>query len=370
MLITILACNFPTATNTPNQADAQYTAAAETVSAIQTLNALLGTTEPTQSSATAQPSDTPTITPSPTVTNTRQPTTAPTTAICDRAAFVSDITVEDGSDFSAGEDFTKTWRLMNNGSCSWNTNYQVVFDHGDKMGAPGQVNLPKSVAPGQTVDISVPMEAPSSEGDFKGYWMLRNASDDKFGIGADGNKPFWVDIDVVAPAGSTEIFNFVDEACDSNTQWFNDSGDLPCPGESDDAEGFVIILDDPKTETGNKAGADVLETHPQWIDNGYIAGKYDEIDVKSGYRFRTKIGCLYKDGGSACDVKFALKYRIGSDSTKTLAEWAQTYDGSLKTIDLDLSSLAGNSVRFTLVVYANGSSGQDWAVWVNPRIVK
>jgi len=44
----------------------------------------------------------PTFTPSPTATIT------PTAQPCDRAAFVTDVTVSDGSDFYAGQTFTKT----------------------------------------------------------------------------------------------------------------------------------------------------------------------------------------------------------------------------------------------------------------------
>jgi len=43
-------------------------------------------------------------------------------------------------------------------------------------------------------------------------------------------------------------------------------------------------------------------------------------------------------------------------------------DGTLTTVDIDLSSLAGHTVQFALVVLANGSSSQDWAVLANPRI--
>ena len=38
--------------------------------------------------------------------------------------------------------------------------------------------------------------------------------------------------------------------------------------------------------------------------------------------------------------------------------------------DIDLSSLAGKNVKFLFQVSANGSSGQDWALWINPRIIK
>ena len=38
---------------------------------------------------------------------------------CDQAQFVSDLTAPDGSSFAPGAAFTKTWRLMNIGTCTW-----------------------------------------------------------------------------------------------------------------------------------------------------------------------------------------------------------------------------------------------------------
>ena len=38
---------------------------------------------------------------------------------CNNAAYVSDVTVADGDDMAPGETFTKTWELLNTGSCSW-----------------------------------------------------------------------------------------------------------------------------------------------------------------------------------------------------------------------------------------------------------
>jgi len=45
---------------------------------------------------------------------------------CDRAQFVSDLTAPDGSSFATGSAFTKTWRLMNAGTCTWNASYNLV----------------------------------------------------------------------------------------------------------------------------------------------------------------------------------------------------------------------------------------------------
>ncbi len=46
---------------------------------------------------------------------------------CDQAQFVSDITVPDGAAFTPGASFTKTWRFMNAGTCTWTTSYKLVY---------------------------------------------------------------------------------------------------------------------------------------------------------------------------------------------------------------------------------------------------
>jgi hypothetical protein len=55
---------------------------------------------------------------------------------CDRAQFVSDVTAPDGSSFAPGATFTKTWRLMNIGTCTWNTAYSLTWVGGDSLSAP------------------------------------------------------------------------------------------------------------------------------------------------------------------------------------------------------------------------------------------
>jgi len=46
---------------------------------------------------------------------------------CDAASFVRDVTVPDGTKMEPGDDFTKTWRLLNAGTCSWTTAYRLVL---------------------------------------------------------------------------------------------------------------------------------------------------------------------------------------------------------------------------------------------------
>src|SRR5512146_15597 len=113
------------------------------------------------------------------------------TSGCNRAQFIADVTVPDGTKFSPGSIFTKTWRLKNVGTCTWTTSYSMIFSSGEQMGGPASVNFPVNVAPGRSVDLSVHLTAPANAGHYIGYWKFRNASNVEFGIGTLANKPWW-----------------------------------------------------------------------------------------------------------------------------------------------------------------------------------
>ncbi len=153
------------------------------------------TTTPTATVTGTPPTPTPTST-APTPTSTVAPSS------CDKAQFIKDVTVPDGTTFTPGETFNKTWRLKNVGSCTWGTNYQLVFYSGEKLGGPDALTFPKSVAPGQTVDLTVSLTAPNAAGSYRGYWMFKNASNALFGIGSQANRPWWVDIKVSGTAAT------------------------------------------------------------------------------------------------------------------------------------------------------------------------
>ena len=102
------------------------------------------------------------------------PTFTPKPLVCDRAQLVRDMSVEDNSPFSPGTVFVKTWRLKNTGNCTWTTDYKLVFRSGDAMDANLSIPLPKTVAPDQTVDVSVTLKTPTKTGTYRGDWMLSN----------------------------------------------------------------------------------------------------------------------------------------------------------------------------------------------------
>ena len=64
-----------------------------------------------------------------------------------QASFVSDVTVPDDTVVPAGSTFVKTWRIRNDGTCTWTPgSYALVFTGGDALSGPDEVNLPGEVA--------------------------------------------------------------------------------------------------------------------------------------------------------------------------------------------------------------------------------
>ena len=114
---------------------------------------------------------------------------------CNRAEFVNDVTILDGTQVSIGASFTKTWRIKNVGSCTWTSGYVLFFDHGDRMDAPGTQPLTSgNVAPGAVTELSVTLKAPSTPGMYQGDFRLRSPDNVLFGIGPSGQSTIWVRI--------------------------------------------------------------------------------------------------------------------------------------------------------------------------------
>ncbi len=339
--------------------------------AVPTATATLPPTSTPEPTATMIPTQTaaPTNTPTaiiPTQTPIPLPTLIPTATPlpCNAAQFVKDVTIADGSILSANSNFTKIWQLKNVGSCTWTTSYDVVFSSGDQMSAPAVIDLPGSVAPGQVIDIPIAMIAPNADGSFRGNWKLRDGSGNVFGLGRTG-AAFYVEIRVSKPSGSYPL-DFVASMCQA--EWTSGAGRLDCPSPDNDSRGFVLRVNNPTLETGYVDDEPALVTHPQMVNDGIIRGKYPSMRVESGHRFSAIIGCARSTSG--CDVRFQLDYQIGGGSIQNMASWHEVYDEKFTTVDVDLSGLAGNDVRFILTVTANGASSKDRAQWLAPRISK
>lgn len=199
-LLVLTSCNLGGSTPDPN---VFYTQAAETLVAARTETFLAASPTP---EATPTPFDTPIPEPSntPLITNTFTPGAATNTplpintpaatqsASCDNALFVDDITIPDYSEVPAGSTFVKTWRFKNLGPCTWTTDYRVVFSYVTDTGKngvftpPGPVNFPETVLPGEEVDLSVTITAPTEP---EGYGVVFRLQNDK---GYNFGPEFWL----------------------------------------------------------------------------------------------------------------------------------------------------------------------------------
>lgn len=395
-ILLLAACNLPSSGPQETQDPSViHTAAAQTVVARLT-EAASGQPPATDFPVNEQPVQTatsepgiPTATPTevqvvqpatPTPTQQTGPTATqapptPTPIPCDRAAFVSaGETYKDGAEMVPGTTFIKTWRLKNNGSCTWNSAYSLVFINGDSLGAPASVQLTTgTVAPGQEIDVSVTMKAPDTPKEYTGNWKLRNASGVIFGIGVNAQSPFWVNIKVVSPVTPTPtlsptptavvMYNFTERA--PSAEWRNGSKALPWGDPGPDDEGVADIVENAKLNDG-KTYSKMLATFPEQVTDGVITGLFSHYNVQSGDHFRALVG--FRSNCENQKVKFHLNYVENGGQPVSIREWNKSCDSNLLNIDVDLSSLAGKSVQFMLAVSTDGAAEGEKTVWVNPRI--
>lgn len=184
----LTACNL-SANGQPNSEALQQTSVVATVDALKTQIAVESTPAvPLIATNTAEPlpTETPTATIAPTITATPQPTF--------RAGNVIDVTYADNTVVKPGEAFTKTWKLTNMGTGTWTPNFKLIFVSGDAMSAPASKAIGKTVAPGQSVELSVSLVAPSTPKTYQGKWMLQTESGTNFGIGENAAGTFWVKV--------------------------------------------------------------------------------------------------------------------------------------------------------------------------------
>ena len=256
----------PTATPTKKPESVVGTALAATVESLQQMMAA------TRNAAPAQP----------TKSVWGPPPTAPgpiaTPVPCESFRYVADVTIPDGTVMTPGQSFQKTWRVLNTGSCVWSTAYQFVFARGDQLNAPAGVSLTRNVNPGETIDITVPMSAPMTNGTYRGNWLLRNPSGQLFGMGAGGRDGVWVDIRVQgsgAPPPSVPL----QFRCEHVSTVFND---VRMP-DGIDAIRMTINLKNTGSAPWSKDSVDLVFTSARFWTDGYIkvGQRYDLADSVS-----------------------------------------------------------------------------------------
>jgi hypothetical protein len=172
LLLVISACGTPQVDES-----AMATAVAATIQA-----------QNTQATVPQATSLAPTDTPSPlasvpaTLTGTAVPQVAG--GFCSPSASLVGETIPDLTIVQPGATFTKVWQLQNSGTCTWDTNWQLVYYGGDLMDGLTVYNLPEPAQPGDTLDIPIILRAPAENGSYTGEWMLKSPWGQTFGVGS------------------------------------------------------------------------------------------------------------------------------------------------------------------------------------------
>jgi len=204
--LVILACNLPFITIATQDTGQVAISVAQTVAALNAQQQTVPTLAP----------QIPTLAPAPTQIIPSIPTLVlPPTATplpCNRALPVSE-TYVDGTNFNINTNFNKSWRIRNGGTCTWNANYTIAFLSGAGMSGPASKHFSGYVAPGETIDLILPLKAPGTAGSYRGYWGLYGDDNVYFG-------KVWVDINAVNPVGpfavtsvSSTVNNAAPAAC-------------------------------------------------------------------------------------------------------------------------------------------------------------
>lgn len=341
----------------------------------------------TPTASFASPVNTPTPTGSDTgsaadeVTLLSTPTPQPTIQLppgCEnRARFYRDVTVSDGTEFAPGEEFEKVWLLSNANTCPWGPGYTVQFMDGDRMGADEVIPLTEVVEPETNGEIRVPMVAPEEPGSYRGEWQLHDLEGEPFG------PKMYLEIAVVGPdpsdvdADSFEtVYDFIENA--DKATWT--SGDVTyTPQATEIDETLELSTPEGLVATGSgllrgnaQSERDVLLTYPH-LELGFIEGKYqvdeplqptDALVANLGF---TKLSILSDDG-----VTFEVIFipDDGSESQALISTNVQ-YKDSPVADTIPLSNISpGQTGTFVLRVLGGDSLSQDWAIWIDLRLVR
>ncbi len=114
----------------------------------------------------------------PTVTGTLPTATVNSSALafgCSNLAFVQDVNYPNGTVVKPGQNFTKTWKVENTGSCDWLYTYRLIFVSGTDFDA-ATGTLGKLVHSGDWTQLSVNLDAPKKAGTYSAYWRFSDGT--------------------------------------------------------------------------------------------------------------------------------------------------------------------------------------------------
>jgi hypothetical protein len=158
---------------------------------LQPTSSLLGATNTPFSLNTQQPGLTPQLLISP--TSALPINTITTENGCNNGAYLGETKPFDGDSIKVGKEFSKGWTILNTGTCTWDEGY--VFDYLQDYFPPEtnisqlagydiplKKNTPEEYTkPGHSQSFIVKLKAPTTAGQYKGYWKMKDDAGNYFG---------------------------------------------------------------------------------------------------------------------------------------------------------------------------------------------
>jgi hypothetical protein len=283
---------------------------------------------------------------------------------CDLAGFVSDGALPDGSRLKTTTPFTKVWTIRNMGTCTWAEDYALVFSGGELMAGKSPLTIGRELAPGDAFEISANMVAPAISGLYSSQWLLQNSAGETFGLSPD-SAPLSLFISV----GSHDsiAMDLTESACQA--EWTSSTGSVDCPETEDIAGGIVNPVEFAAGEGGIAFTQPVLEVIPNEGPGGEIKGTYGLFQIQPGDSFHAVLACA--DNQPDCSLVFELLYDPGDHHLVSVRRWVEVTDGAHQKVVVDLSALAGETIRLILSVSSQtGTAYDNKGLWISPVILR
>ncbi|MCJ7703682.1 MAG: NBR1-Ig-like domain-containing protein [Anaerolineales bacterium] len=121
----------------------------------------------------------------------------------DYAIFLADVTYPDNTEVGAGETFTKTWEIQNEGTCTWGAGYELEFVSGSFLQTVSLADPFPSVASGESVELSVEVTLTNTTGTQSGVWVINRPNGETVQTEDGQAFDFWAT--VIAPRVNVTI---------------------------------------------------------------------------------------------------------------------------------------------------------------------
>ncbi|MBQ6517067.1 MAG: SUMF1/EgtB/PvdO family nonheme iron enzyme [Anaerolineaceae bacterium] len=112
-----------------------------------------------------------------------------------RARFVGDITIPDGTVVQSGQWITKTWELENYGTCPWSENYKVVWSDENYTNDQKLFDIGTALQPGESAEISVTFPV-KGQGSTHISFVLADTNGVTFGMGPQSRGDLFIEYNV------------------------------------------------------------------------------------------------------------------------------------------------------------------------------